>query len=193
MPIRVDAYTVGGMASGFVASAGHVRDILEAAGQLDLSGVRWRPLDAPVDGPAGDLTIAIDDVLIAVADDDPAIPVHASWHAIRLDVGPYTVEGDMPTLPGYDPGRALTRPSGEFVMLRDVRLGRPRGAPPAPIGQHALINRYAVERVEADIMLGFFFPGAAMGAPEAAGSTVSPRVVPLAPGPTARASTATGA
>ena len=33
-----------------------------------------------------------------------------------------------------------------------------------PIGQEALVNRYSVERVEADIMLGFFFPGAAMPA-----------------------------
>ena len=31
-----------------------------------------------------------------------------------------------------------------------------------PIGKQALVNRYSVERVEADIMLGFFFPGAAM-------------------------------
>ena len=192
MPIRVDAYTVGGMASGFVASAGHIRDILETTGRLDLADVRWRPLDAPADGPAGDLTIAIDDVLIAVADDDSAIPVHASWHAIRLEVGPYIVEGDMPTLPGYDPGRALTRPSGEFVMLRDVRLGRPGGAPPVPIGQHGLINRYAVERVEADIMLGFFFPGAALGAPEEPGSAdVAPGQGPT--GPSARASAVTGA
>ena len=30
------------------------------------------------------------------------------------------------------------------------------------IGAHALVNRYGVERVEADLMLGFFFPGAAM-------------------------------
>ena len=26
----------------------------------------------------------------------------------------------------------------------------------------ALLNRYAVERVEADLMLGFYFPGAAL-------------------------------
>lgn len=186
MPIRVDAYTVGGMASGLVARPGHVREILETTGQLDLTDVRWRALESAADAPAGDLTIAIDDVLIAVADDDSAVPVHASWHAIRLEVGPYVVEGDMPTLPGYDPGRALTRPSGEFVMLSDVRLGRVGGGPPAPIGRHGLINRYAVERVDADIMLGFFFPGAAMGAPEAAGTVV---VAPgsAAPGPTAPA------
>jgi hypothetical protein len=32
------------------------------------------------------------------------------------------------------------------------------------IGDHALINRYTVERIEADLMLGFFFPGAAISA-----------------------------
>ena len=111
------------------------------------------------------MTIPIDDVLIAVADDDPSVPVHAAWHGIRLEVGPYTLEGELPTLPGFDPGRALTRPSGEFVLLRDVRVGlrsdRAR-APLTPVGHHALVNRYAVERVAADLMLGFFFPGAAM-------------------------------
>jgi hypothetical protein len=75
----------------------------------------------------------------------------------------------MPTLPGYDPGRALTRPSGEFVLLRDVRLAR-RDDPTrsVPLAHHALINRYGVERVDADIMLGFYFPGAEMGLTTAA-------------------------
>jgi hypothetical protein len=49
------------------------------------------------------------------------------------------------------------------VLLRDVRLtlrDRPdRGTAASP---HALVNRYAVDRVTADLMLGFFFPGAAM-------------------------------
>jgi hypothetical protein len=166
MSIRVDAYTVEGRASGVLQRPGHLREILETTGRLELTDVRWIPIDAPTDSPAADLTIAIDDLLVATSDDDTALPVHATWHAIRLEVGPYAVEGEMPTMPGFDPGRALTRPSGEFVMLRDVRLGRLGGEPPAPIGQHALVNRYDVERVEADLMLGFFFPGAAMGAAE---------------------------
>ena len=44
--------------------------------------------------------------------------------AISLVVGPYIVAGELPTLPGFDPGRALTRPSGEFVHAP----GRPAGA-----------------------------------------------------------------
>jgi hypothetical protein len=34
--------------------------------------------------------------------------------------------------------------------------------PPTPVGHHALINRYGVESVACDLMLGFFFPGAEM-------------------------------
>ncbi len=171
MPMHVDAYTVGGMASGVLAQAGYLRDALEGAPDLPLERVAWRALDATGSRPAGALTIPVDEVLIAVADDHPSIPVHAAWHAIRLEVGPYIVEGEMPTLPGYDPGRALARPTGEFVLLRDVRLAH-RDAPERSValGHHALINRYGVERVEADIMLGFYFPGAAMDQPEAAPS-----------------------
>ena len=72
----------------------------------------------------------------------------------------------MPTFPGFDPGRALTRPTGDFVLLRDVRIGpRDAGDPLAagvPAGRHALVNRYGVESVACDLMLGFFFPGAEM-------------------------------
>ena len=91
------------------------------------------------------------------------MPVHANWHHIHLESGPYTLEGELATLPGFDPGRALTRPSGEFLLLRDIRLSvRARPESGVAVGDHALVNRYAVERIRADLMLGFFFPGAAV-------------------------------
>ena len=161
MPIRVDAYTSGGMASGILARAGALRDALEDGGSLRLDGAAWQGLDDVAAQPAGSLAIRSDDVLIAVSDDDPGLPIHASWHHIHLESGPYTVEGELPTLPGFDPNRALTRPSGEFLLLRDIRLSvsaRPEAGVAA--GDHALINRYTVERIRADLMLGFFFPGA---------------------------------
>ena len=164
MDITVDAYTVGGKAHGTLTGAGHLREILDQTGELALHGVRWQPLGASETQSAGDLTIAVDDVLVAVADGESAIPVHASWHALRIEVGPYVLEGELPTLPGYDPDRALARPNGEFVLIREPRLGR-AGGPLGPIGQEALVNRYGVEHVEADIMLGFFFPGATMPDP----------------------------
>lgn len=161
MAIRVDAYTSGGVASGMLARPGGLRDVLEADGSLSLDGVAWQGLEDGSSRPAGAMSIASDDVLVAVGDDDPGIPVHASWHHIHLESGPYTVEGEFATQPGFDPGRALTRPSGGFLLLRDVRLSV-RANPEAGValGDHALVNRYAVERIRADLMLGFFFPGA---------------------------------
>jgi hypothetical protein len=161
MAIRVDAYTSGGMASGTLARPGALREALEDGEALRLDGAAWQGLNDPRAEAAGSIAIPSDDILVAVGDDDPGVPVHASWHHIHLEAGPYTVEGDMATMPGFDPGRALTRPSGEFLMLRDIRLSvRERPEAGVAVGDHALINRYAVERIRADLMLGFFFPGA---------------------------------
>lgn len=163
MGIRVDAYTNGGTASGLLARTGSLRDALEDGDPLRLEGAAWQGLDEAAAQPTGSVAIPIDDVLIAVGDEDPGIPVHVAWHHIHLESGPYTVEGDLPTMPGFDPGRALTRPSGEFLLLRDIRISiRARPEAGVATGDHALINRYAVERIRADLMLGFFFPGAAV-------------------------------
>lgn len=175
MPIRIDAYIEGGVASGVVARAGHLREILDQDGELVLERVSFRASDEGTTRPSPDLTIPIDDLLVVVIEDDGSTAVHATWHAIRIVVGPYVVEGEMPTLPGFDPDRSLTRPTGEFVAIRDVRLARIRadGLPTAtePVGAHALVNRYVVEEVVADLMLGFYFPGATMvGGDPAAGS-----------------------
>jgi hypothetical protein len=166
MPIRVDAYMAGGIASGTVDRAGQLRDLLETSTDMTLAQTSWQPIDGADPQAAGDMTVTIDDVLMVVSDDDPYISMHAAWHGISLHVGPYLVVGELPTLPGFDPGRALTRPSGEFVMLREVRLGLVGEGDETVAFPHALINRYGVDRVSADIMLGFFFPGAVMDEPE---------------------------
>ncbi len=173
MPIRVDAYMVGGVASGMVEHAGQLRDQLETTTELTLAGTTWQPLDGGAAQATGDMTLPIDDVLIVVSDDDPFLSMHAAWHNISLIVGPYEVAGELPTLPGFDPGRALTRPSGEFVMLRDVRLGLVGDDDETVAVAHALINRYGVDRVAANIMLGFFFPGAEMDESDLAPPTLS--------------------
>ncbi len=187
MPIRVDAYMAGGIASGTVDRAGQLRDLLENSPDMTLIQTSWQPLDGAAPEAAGDLTVAIDDVLMVVSDDDPYISMHASWHEISLVVGPYMVAGELPTLPGFDPGRALTRPSGEFVMLREVKLGLVGEGDETVAFPHALVNRYGVDRVKADIMLGFFFPGAVMDVPEGTHAPLSagverlPTTVPSEP------------
>ena len=98
-----------------------------------------------------------------VSDEPDGIPVHAQWHSIELDAGPYRVYGEMPTMPGFDPGRALARPTGEFVLLRDARIALiDREDAGEASSAQLLVNRYTVDRIAADLMLGFFFPGAKM-------------------------------
>jgi len=163
MAIRVEVYTIGGMASGVVSTPGTLREALNVDGGLRLEGAAWQAIDDLAPRPAGSLSISTDDILFAVADDLPVGPVHVSWHHVQLDAGPYRLEGELATMPGFDPGRSLTRPSGPFVLLREVRLSlRDRPEAGVSIGDHALVNRYSVERIEADLMLGFFFPGAAV-------------------------------
>ena len=166
MAIRVDVYTIGGMASGVLARPGTLREALTDP-EVSLDTAAWQALDDPAPSAVGPLTIATDDILFAVADDGPGISVHAAWHHVLLDAGPYRLGGELATMPGFDPGRSLTRPSGEFVLLRDVRLSlRERPEAGVSMGDHALVNRYGVERISADLDLGFFFPGAAVDSPK---------------------------
>jgi hypothetical protein len=161
MPIRVDAYTNIGMAGGWLIGAAHLREALESGKPLELNRVTWQPIETLAPSELGSIALEPDDLLVVVGEDESIIPVHAVWHPVRLVAGIYRIDGELPTMPGFDPGRALTRPTGEFVLLRDVRLeliDRPEvGAVSVP---HGFVNRYTVERVEAELMLGFFFPGA---------------------------------
>ncbi len=161
MPIRVDAYTNTGMAGGWLIGAAHLREALESGQPLELNRVTWQAIENLAASELGSIAFEPDDLIVVVGDDESIVPVHAVWHTVRLEAGSYRIEGELPTMPGFDPGRALTRPTGEFVLLRDVRLeliDRPDvGAVTVP---HGFVNRYTVERVEADLMLGFFFPGA---------------------------------
>jgi hypothetical protein len=161
MSIHVEAYTADGVIRGVVARSGHLRDVLEAGGELPIERATWQAHGSANPSPAGQVDLPIDDLLVAIGDDDPSIPVHASWHRLRVDLPPYVLTGELPTMPGYDPGRALTRPTGTFVVLRDAELGTTDAAGQA-IGHVVLVNRYAVERVAADLMLGFYFPGAVL-------------------------------
>jgi hypothetical protein len=181
MPIRVEAYTAGGIATGVVARHGHLREHLDAATELEIESSRWLPLDGSGERAADKLSLRVDDLLLVVADEPDGIPVHAQWHSIELDAGPYHVHGELPTMPGFDPGRALTRPTGEFVLLRDAKIElNDREDAGAASSSQILVNRYTVDRIAADLMLGFFFPGATMtitessaGVHEAGATTVA--------------------
>ena len=182
MPIRVEAYTAEGVATGVVSRPGPLRELIEGSRELVVEESRWLPLDGSGERAAGELTLLVDDMMLVVADEPDGIPVHAQWHSIELDAGPYRVSGEMPTMPGFDPGRALARPTGEFVLLRDARIqliAQPDAGEAA--SSQLFVNRYTVDRIAADLMLGFFFPGAAMtitgssaGEHEAAAANAAP-------------------
>jgi hypothetical protein len=185
--MRVEAYTTTGIATGTVAPSGHLREYVDATPQLVIESGDWLPIDGSASRHVGELQLPVDDLLVLISDELGDVPGHAQWHAIDLDSGPFRIEGELSTMPGFDPGRALARPTGQFVLLRDVRitlLGEPDAG--QATSAHALVNRYTVDRIAADIMLGFFFPGAAMsmtlgGATTHAGAAAENPAAPASP------------
>ena len=166
MAIKIVAYLQDGVLGGVIETPEHLRDLLEASERLQVTESRWTPLGGGLPTTPGESTIVIDDLALAAGDEEIAGPVHAAFHPIRLESGPYLIRGDLATLPGFDPGRALTRPTGTFVLLNDVKVSLLADANAGTaIHDRALVNRYSVDRVDADLMLGFFFPGAQMEMP----------------------------
>ena len=169
MSTQIEAYTGAGLLHGRLAGPDRLGDLLETLDALALE----RPVLDPIDGgPRESQTRAVvetDDLLMVVCPDETATPVHASWHPLSLLIGPFRIAGELPTLPGYDPGRSLTRPGGPFVMLGHVTVGL-RDALDAGRAEHAFawVNRYAVEAYQADLDLGAWFPGADPIAPQPA-------------------------
>ena len=132
MPIRVDAYTNTGMAGGWLLEAAHLREALERGQPLELNRATWQAMEDLAPTTLGTLALEPDDLIVVVGDDESIVPVHAVWHSVGLEAGVYRIEGELPTMPGFDPGRALTRPTGEFVLLarrprRDQGPARRRG------------------------------------------------------------------
>ncbi|MEO8230185.1 MAG: hypothetical protein ABI628_10545 [Chloroflexota bacterium] len=163
MPIRFEAYTSDGVRRGVATGEARLGDLLELERELEVTSGHLAPLDGsrPIPDPPGGITLTIDDLLVVVAPAGTPVIVHPAWHEVALVCGPYLVTGRMPTMPGFDPARALARPTGEFVLLDHVRLTLAT-APDGGSIEHELawVNRYVVERVESDLELGFFFPGA---------------------------------
>jgi len=161
MAIGLDGYTAAGVLHGAIAAQGRLIDVLEGGPAVPLESGRLVLLDGSAPQDVGGYALSMDDLCVAVAAPDTSVPGHMAWHGLELSAGPWRVQGEMPTMPGFDPGRALARPTGTFVLLRDVRIGLPDRTDAQDFHPYAWINRYVVERVEADLELTVFFPGAA--------------------------------
>ena len=112
-------------------------------------------------------SVAAGEMLLAALPSDSDAPhLHRVYYAVELFLGPYTVVGELAVLPGFDPGRALTRPASDFVELRSaqVRIATPSGQIEHEYEQIS-VNRFAVERVGCEVDVTFWFPGAAQELP----------------------------
>ena len=163
MTLELDAYTTQGRLRATLLHEGRLVDALEAGLPLRVRSARLAPLAGARLEEAAEATLDPDDLLVTVATADLVVPGHQAWHPLRLRVGPWAVEGSLPTMPGFDPARALARPTGTFVLLGEVVVRQADAPDEASLDRYpyAFVNRYGVEAVEADLELGFFFPGAA--------------------------------
>ena len=165
MTIAFEAYTAEGIRHGTIAEddrlGSRLGDLLESLEQVQVEAGRLARLDGTESVHEGATRLAVDDFLVVVAPPELAGPAHSVWHDVRIHTGPYVIEARLPTLPGFDPARALARPSGSFVLLGEVHIGL-GGHLDDGVDIHPLawVNRYAVDRIESDLELGFFFPGA---------------------------------
>ena len=170
MAITFEAYTEAGRLDGRVVVDGRMADLLATFTSIVVEQPHLLTIGDEPPAPGGDLaptwsTVDVDDLLIVAAPGESVVPFHATWHPVRLLVGPYVVEGEMPSLPGFDPGRALARPTGAFVLLGHVQVFLAAAGWAMPAGvvrelRHAWVNRYGVERVQSALELSRFFPGA---------------------------------
>jgi hypothetical protein len=159
---QVEVFTPTGVVSGSTARVTVGSDARGAPQPLPVDASRWYPLDGGRPERRGPVTVSADEILLVILA-TPSLGIHASWYPIELDVGPYHLVGRLPTSPGFDPARALARPTGAFVAVRDVSISLPERLD-AGVAERlwAQVNRYAVDRVASNLMLGFFFPGAAL-------------------------------
>ena len=170
MAIAFEAYTEGGRLDGRVVADERLADLLATFTSIVVEQPHLMPIADESGAPGIDpaptwSSVDVDDLLIVATGGESIVPFHAAWHAVRLLVGPYVVEGEMPSLPGFDPGRALARPTGAFVLLGHVQVFLAAAGWTAPAGvvrelPYAWVNRYSVERVESALELSRFFPGA---------------------------------
>jgi hypothetical protein len=164
---ELEIFTPTGVMAGSTVRVPLTRDGPDLLTPLAVEDARWYPIDGGSPAHRGLVKVVPDDILVIVTP-EPDLFVHMSWYPVVLDLGPYRVSGQMATHPGFDPARALVRPGSAFVPLREVLIEllhqSDAGSAQRP---HVHVNRYAVERVVSTLMLGFYFPGARLTAPEA--------------------------
>jgi len=166
MAVSVEAFLAEAYLAGtFAGTSAEVHKLLDAGSVIELRDVALVTLDHLADGtaeraPAG--SVATDEILFMAIPPDPDAPlIHHVYYTVKLSLGPYEVLGEMAIFPGFDPGRALTRPASDFIDLQnaEVTIATPSGAIEHTFGLLS-VNRFAAERVVCEVDVTFWFPGA---------------------------------
>jgi hypothetical protein len=162
MAVALEAYTTEGLLTGSVVADGRLVDLLASFSTMIVENGVQTPFQGPPQRTTGWSSVDVDALLAVVAAPETVTPFHAVWHALAVDIGPYRIHGELPALPGFDPAKALARPTGAFILVGRVTLELRDEGLGAGVNEHAYvwINRYAVDAVFSDLELGFFFPGA---------------------------------
>ena len=157
-----EIYTPTGVLTGTADVTPVTAEGPELIDPFTVAGASWFPLDGgpPTQRPVA--SVVPDDMLVVVTP-APELFVHLTRYAIALEVGPYRVLASLSTHPGFDPEKSIARPGGSFIPLSEAVIEL-MGHPEAGIAEraHVHVNRYGVDRVTSPIMLGHFFPGAAL-------------------------------
>jgi hypothetical protein len=166
VPVAVEAFLPNSYLAGeYGGSSMELGQRLESGSPVELRNVSIVAVAGLLLGTSDRLvavTLGLDELLLVAAAADADEPVvHHVYYPVQLSIGPYAVGGELGLFPGFDPGRALTRPATGFLPLRDahVRITTPSGELDQPYGR-LFVNRYSVERVTCEIDVTFWFPGA---------------------------------
>jgi hypothetical protein len=153
------------LAGSFEGSVAELRSLLDAGSVVELSDVTVVAIadlaaGAAERSPVGSL--AAGEVLLAALPLDPDAPlIHKVNYPVELALGPYTVAGMISMFPGFDPTRALTRPQSDFMDMHDAEVAiQTAGDDLVQPYDTLVVNRFAVERIRAEIDMTFWFPGA---------------------------------
>jgi hypothetical protein len=166
MAIDFEAYTAEGLLTGSVVADGRLVDLLASFSSVVVENAVLAPFDGPPQRADGWSSVEVDELLIVIAAPETVTPFHVVWHDVALSVGPYRVLGQLPAMPGFDPARALARPTGAFILLGRAQVDLQAAGLAGGFNEHPYVwvNRYGVDAVTSDLDLGFFFPGAAEAA-----------------------------
>ena len=155
-----EIYTPLGVLAGTCDVTPVTADGPDLVDSLNVAETSWYPLDGGEPERQPRATVTPDDMLVVVTP-APELFVHLTRYSIAVEVGPYRVTGSLLTHPGFDPEKSIARPGGSFIPLTEVTIelvNHPEAG--SAERAHVHVNRYAVDRVTSQIMLGHYFPGA---------------------------------